>query len=67
MSVQSNLFDVYVDHNIGQELKAMFDCLDAHPEIVDMVAPDVIKTVPRQTGRKGLGILMNSEDTILNC
>ncbi len=61
-TAQTSLFDVYVDHNIGQELKAMSDYLDAHPEIVDMVIPDVIKTVPRQTGRKGLTV-----ESILRC
>jgi len=61
-TLQANLFDVYVDHNIGQELKAMSDYLDAHPEIVDMVTPDVIKTIPRQTGRTGLTV-----ESILRC
>lgn len=61
-TLQTSLFDVYVNHDSGQELKDMSNYLDAHPDIVDMVAPDIIKTIPKQTGRKGLTV-----ESVLRC
>jgi IS5 family transposase len=61
-TVQSSLFDYYVEHDIGQELKAMSHYLDAHPEILNLVAIDVLNPGVQETGRKGL-----TAESILRC
>ena len=61
-TVQRSIFDYYVEHEIGQELKCMSDWLDAHPEILDLVAKDVLRGDVNATGRKGL-----TAESILRC
>jgi IS5 family transposase len=61
-TVQRSLFDYYVEHEIGQELKAMSHFLDAHRELLDDVAIDVLNPNVQETGRKGL-----SAESILRC
>lgn len=61
-TVQSSLLDYYVEHDIGQELKAMSHFLDAHPEILNLVAIDVLNPGVQETGRKGL-----TAESILRC
>lgn len=61
-TVQSSIFDLYADHEIGRELKAMSDWLDAHPEILDWIAPDLCRAEVKETGREGLPV-----ESILRC
>ena len=60
--VQGSIFEYYVAHDIGQQFQAMSDWLDAHPEIVDQVAIDVLNPNAIATGRKGL-----TAESILRC
>jgi len=61
-TVQGSLLDYYVEHDIGQELKAMSHFLDAHPELLNLVAIDVLNQGVQETGRKGL-----TAESILRC
>ncbi len=61
-TVQGSIFEYYVPHDIGQELKGMSDWLDAHPEVLDLVAIDVLNPNAKATGRKGL-----TAESILRC
>ena len=61
-TVQSSIFDVYADHDIGRELKAMSDWLDAHCEILEWVTEDLCRPKSQNTGRIGL-----SAESILRC
>jgi IS5 family transposase len=61
-TVQSSLFDYYVEHDIGQELKAMSKWLDAHPHVLNFVAIDVLNPDVQETGRQGL-----TAESILRC
>ena len=53
-TVQSSIFDVYAEHDIGRELKAMSDGLDAHSEILEWVAEDLCRPAAKHTGRIGM-------------
>ncbi len=61
-TIQSSIFEHYVEHEIGVELKAMSDWLDQNPDILDWVAADVGNRLARETGRKGLSI-----ESVLRC
>ena len=61
-TVQSSIFDVYAEHDIGRELKAMSDGLDAHSEILEWVAEDLCRPAAKHTGRIGM-----SAESILRC
>lgn len=61
-TVQGSIFDLYAEHEIGRELKAMSDWLDGHPEILDWITPDLCRTEIKQTGREGLSV-----ESILRC
>ena len=63
-TVQSSIFELYAEHEIGQELKGMSDWLDEHLDLLDWVAADVRdRNVERtQTGRKGLPV-----ESVLRC
>ncbi len=61
-TVQSSIFDVYANHEIGRELKTMSDWLDAHSEILEWVAEDLCRQDAQNTGREGL-----SAESILRC
>jgi transposase, IS5 family len=53
-TVQSNIFDLFAGHEIGRELKAMSEWLDAHRDLLSQVAEDLRRHGVKQTGRKGL-------------
>ena len=53
-TVQASLFDLFAEHEIGRELKAMSTWLDAHPELTRLVAADLRREGIRDTGRQGL-------------
>ena len=40
-TVQASLFDLFADHEIGQELKAMSQWLDEHRELIGLAAEDL--------------------------
>jgi transposase, IS5 family len=53
-TVQASIFDVFAGHEIGRELKAMSDWLDAHGELLGLVAADLRREAVKETGRQGL-------------
>jgi len=53
-TVQMSIFDVFAGHEIGRELKAMSDWLDAHRALLGLVAEDLRRDGVRATGRQGL-------------
>lgn len=61
-TVQSSIFDQYAEHEIGMELKAMSDWLDANLDLLDWVAADVKQCNAEPTGRKGMTI-----ESVLRC
>ena len=52
--VQASIFDVFATHEIGCELKAMSQWLDAHRAVLGLVAGDLVRVGIRATGRPGL-------------
>ena len=53
-TVQASLFDRFAGHEIGRELEAMSQWLDAHPELPGLVAEDLRREGVKPTGRQGL-------------
>jgi len=53
-TVQMSIFDVFAEHEIGRELKAMSQWLDAHRELLTLVAGDLRRKGMKETGRQGL-------------
>jgi len=52
--LQASLFDGFAQHDIGRELKAVSERLDAHRGLVGLVAGDLRRHGVRETGRQGL-------------
>lgn len=61
-AVQSSIFELYADHDIGRELQAISDWLDCHPELLNPVMSDIGNRGAGQGGRKGL-----SAESVLRC
>jgi len=61
-TVQSSIFELYTEHEIGRELKAMSAWLDENTELLDWVAADVKNRNVEPTGRKGLSV-----ESVLRC
>jgi IS5 family transposase len=61
-TVQSSIFELYADHEIGRELLAMSGWLDAHPEILDWIALDLCQADVKETGREGMSV-----ESVLRC
>lgn len=55
-TAQGSIFDLYAEHEIGRELKAMSDWLDEHPEILDWITPELCRAEIKETGREGLSV-----------
>jgi len=53
-TVQSSLFEAYAEHDIGQELKAMSQWLDRHPQLLEPVMSDIGHRGAGEGGRRGL-------------
>ena len=53
-TVQSSIFDLFAGHEIGCELKAMSQWLDAHRNLLELVAGDLHRHGVKETGREGL-------------
>jgi transposase, IS5 family len=61
-TVQASLFDLFAEHEIGRELKAMSQRLDEHRELIGMVAEDLRRHGAQETGRQGL-----PAESVLRC
>ena len=61
-TAQQSIFQTETDHEIAHELKRVSDWLDAHPELLDLVARDVRSQNGSTRGRSGMTI-----DAILRC
>jgi len=53
-TVQASIFDLFAGHEIGHELKAMSQWLDAHRDLIGLVARDLGRPGVKATGRQGL-------------
>ena len=53
-TVQASLFDLFAEHEIGRELKAMSAWLDDHRELCSLVVADLRRHGVKETGRQGL-------------
>ena len=53
-TVNTSIFDLFSDHPIGLELKAISAFLDRHVDILEWVAGDLHKKDVKKTGRTGL-------------
>ncbi len=53
-TVQASLFDLFAEHEIGRELKAMSQWLDEHRELIGLTAEDLRRRGVKETGREGL-------------
>jgi IS5 family transposase len=60
--IQGSLFDVFAQHEIGRELKAMSEWLDGQSALLGLVAADLRRHGIRETGRQGL-----SAEAVLRC
>ena len=61
-TVQATLFDLFAEHEIGRELKAMSQWLDEHRELLGLVAQDLRRHGVKETGREGL-----PAESVLRC
>ena len=61
-TVQANIFDLFAEHEIGRELKAMSQWLDEHRELIGLAAEDLRRQGVRETGRQGL-----PAESVLRC
>lgn len=52
--IQASIFDIFAEHEIGRELKAMSDWLDRRPELLGLVVADLGRHGVKPTGRNGL-------------
>jgi transposase, IS5 family len=61
-TVQATIFEVFAQHDIGCELKAMSQWLDGERELISLVAADLRQQEVRHTGRRGL-----AAESVLRC
>jgi transposase, IS5 family len=61
-TVQASIFDVFAGHEIGRELKAMSDWLDARRVLLSLVVADLRREGVKETGRQGL-----PAESVLRC
>src|SRR5258708_25774965 len=61
-TVQGTLFDIFAEHEIGRELKAMSQWLDEHRDVLGLVVADLGRHGLKDTGRHGL-----AAETVLRC
>ena len=54
-TVQATIFEVFAQHDIGCELKAMSQWLDRQRELISLVAADLRQQEVRHTGRRAGG------------
>jgi IS5 family transposase len=53
-TIQATIFEVFAQHEIGCELKAMSQWLDGQRQLTSLVAGDLRRQGVRETGRRGL-------------
>ena len=53
-TIQASIFDLFADHEIGRELKAMSKWLDEHRGLIGLAAEDLRRHGVKETGREGL-------------
>lgn len=53
-TVQASIFDLFAEHEIGRELKAMSQWLDEHQHLLGLVTRDLRRHGVKETGRAGL-------------
>jgi transposase, IS5 family len=53
-TVQASIFDLFAEHEIGRELKAMSQWLDEQRHLLELVAGDLRRHGVKETGREGL-------------
>ncbi len=61
-TVQASPFDLFADHEIGRELKAMSQWLDEHRQLIGLAAEDLRQHGVKETGREGL-----PAESVLRC
>jgi IS5 family transposase len=61
-TIQATIFEVFAQHEIGCELKAMSQWLDGRLELIGLVAGDLRRQGVRETGRRGL-----PAESVLRC
>ena len=52
--IQATIFEVFAEHEIGRELKAISQWLDEHRGLLSLVAGDLRRHAIQETGRHGL-------------
>jgi IS5 family transposase len=61
-TVQISIFDLFAEHEIGRELEAMSQWLDAHRDLLKLVTSDLRRHGVKETGREGL-----PSEAVLRC
>src|ERR1700757_648844 len=61
-TIQATIFEVFAQHEIGCELKAMSQWLDGQHQLTSLVAGDLRRQGVRETGRHGL-----PAESVLRC
>jgi IS5 family transposase len=61
-TVQASIFDLFAEHEIGRELEAMSQWLDAHRDLLTLVTSDLRRHGVKETGREGL-----PSEAVLRC
>ena len=51
-TAQASIFDLFAEHEIGRELKAMSQWLDEHREFIGLAAEDLRRHGVKETGRE---------------
>src|SRR6201993_554344 len=62
LTIQATIFEVFAQHEIGCELKAMSQWLDGQRQLTSLVAGDLRRQGVRETGRHGL-----PAESVLRC
>lgn len=61
-NAQASIFEQYSNHEYGVRLRKLSEALDKHPEILELVAADLIDVSASAVGRTGL-----SAESVLRC
>ena len=59
---QTSIFENYSEHEFGTRLRALSNLLDRHPEILSLIANDLVSQSTAKVGRIGL-----SAESIFRC
>jgi IS5 family transposase len=59
---QASIFEKYSEHEFGTRLRALSNRLDRHPEILSLIANDLVSQSTAKVGRIGL-----SAESIFRC